>query len=125
MNSTSELSTQFDYSFEKETLFEEIKDWINTNSFSLDQCYVWHIGISTEPTLNDITSRILGDIQCKHFRHWQADSFKKAIGILSHLNKNSLVFKSEMSDYTGKGKHLFIYKTACVSKNLFYHTLHH
>ncbi len=124
MNSTSELTTLFDHSFEKEPLFEEIKDWIGANTFSLDQCYVWHIGISTKLSISDITHKVLGDIQCKHFRCWQAESFRKAMRILSRLNKNSFVFKSEMSDYTGKGKHIFIYKTACVSKNLFYHTLH-
>lgn len=125
MNSTSELTLAFDYTLEKTTLFEEINDWMDSNTFSSDQCYVWQVGVCTEHMLNSIQPKVLRDIECKHFRYWDSVSFKKAIGILSRLNKHSFVFKSELSDYTDKGQHIFIYKTACSTKNLFYHTLHH
>lgn len=125
MNSTSQLTHVFDYAPERATLFEEIWEWIECNTFSSDQSYVWQVGISTGPSLNSITSKVLRDIECKHFRCWEADTFKKAIGVLSRLNKQRFVFKSELSNYAGKGHHLFIYKTSCSTKSLFYHTLHH
>lgn len=125
MNSTSELTLTFDYAHQKATLFEEIRDWMDSNTFSGDQCYVWQVGVCTERVLKSIQSNVMRDIECKHFRCWDSNSFKKAIGILSCLNKLSFVFKSELSDYRGKGQHIFIYKTACSTKSLFYHTLHH
>jgi|GEM_PF-1314915 len=125
MNSTSELAYEFDYRLKSPSLFEEIENWMESNTFYSDQGYVWQVGVSTGPILKGIKNRVLRDIECKHFKCWQADSFKKAIGILSRLNKQNLVFKSELNDYTEKGQHIFIYKTSFRKKRLFYHTLHH
>ncbi|MBO3700369.1 hypothetical protein [Roseivirga sp. E12] len=124
MNSTSELAYAFDFTIERHSLFNEILDWMDSNTFRSDQSYIWQIGISSESTLKSVQSKVLGDLECKHFRHWKANSFKKAIGILSRLNKHSSVFKSDLSSYREKGHHIFIYKTSCVTKRLFYHTLH-
>ena len=125
MNSTTDLTLTFDYPLEKSTLLEEIDVWMDSNTFDIDQSYVWEVGVCTESILKSIQSRVLRDIECKHFRCWGGHSFKRVIGILSHLNKRRLVFKSELNDYTDKGHHLFMYKTSCTTKILFYHTLHH
>lgn len=125
MNTTYELSHLIENSIESKTLLEDIKEWIDSNMHMSDQCSVWNIGITTSERLVQVTGKVRSDFVCKHFKYWNTGAFRNAIGILTDLNKHSFVFKSALNTYTGKGRYIFVYKTPCKTKNLFYHTLHH
>ncbi len=125
MNTTSKLSSLPEFATESKVLANQIKDWINSNMHSSNQSFVWNIGISTGSRIVQVTGTVRNDFECKHFRYWNVGTFKNAMSIVSDLNKLPLVFKSPLNKYAGKGRYIFIYKTSCASKNLFYHTLHH
>lgn len=106
-------------------LLEEIEGWISSNRLVNDPHYVWRVGISCNDEINDIAYKVRSDFECKHFKTWQADSFKGAMMIIRHLTKHSYILKSPLNEYADKGEYVFIYKTLSPSQNLFRHTLHY
>ena len=125
MNTTFELSHTLDYSPLEHTLLDEIREWIDSNMLMADQHFVWNIGITTSTELIRVAGKIRGDNACKHLKYWNAETFKNAMGIVSRLNRYPFIFKSSLNKYIGKGRYIFVYKTTCDSKSLFYHTFHH
>lgn len=125
MNTTFELSPSLDYFSPEKTLLDQINEWIDSNMFNADPHVVWNVGIATSSELMSITGKIRGDYACKNLKYWNAETFKNAMSVVSRLNCYPFIFKSSLNKYIGKGRYIFVYKTTCESKNLFYHTFHH
>ena len=101
----------------------EIKDWIENNTFFVDQKYIWRIGITTPENLLIVEAKIRQNLECKHWRYWHAESFREAMSTIRQLHKYPSIFKSKFNQYEGKGSYVFIYKTLIPRKSDYFHTL--
>lgn len=117
--------TDKQYQEKDKMLLEEIEGWISSNRLVDDPHYVWRVGISCDEEISDIANKVRSDFECKHFKTWQAGSFKGAMMLIRNLTKYSYILKSPLNEYADKGEYVFIYKTLSPSQNLFRHTLHY
>ena len=125
MKTTQAFAHVLDIDPSEKNLLEDIKSWVDSNMLIKDQKFVWRIGIATREDIVKVAGQVRSDVECKHFKHWRTKSFKEAIDTLTSLTKYPFIFKSNLNEYCGKGKYLFIYKAPCPSSTLFYHTLHY
>ena len=100
----------------------KIKRWIDSNTLFVDQHCVWCVGITTAEHILLVESQVRQDLECKHWKYWQAGNFQNAMELIREFNKYPFIFKSPLNEYIGKGTYVFVYKTIIPNKNYFFHT---